>query len=447
MREALRAAAVGLLLLILLIPQPGTAAPAAQPAARTTPRQVRTVLDNGLVVIAEEHNATDIVALQTWVRVGSKDEDDETNGAAHFLEHMLFKGTSKRKPGEMEREVEGVGGVLNASTSFDWTYYFAIAASRHFDLILDAWADAIMNSTIDAAEMDRERRVVIEEINRRDNFPTTRASELLRGAAFTAHPYRRSILGPRAGVERMSRETLLNFYRTHYVPASVTVVVVGNVRADDVVAKVARAYAGFRRAPAVRPPRPTEPPLAGVRRTAAEQAVRVAYLALGFQAPAVRDPDLHATDVLLYVLGGGLGARLRQQIVERARLAQSVSASYFGTEDPYLFTILAVSEPGQVDQAEAAIIAELTAVREQGITEAELTRAKNLLEGDHAYSTHTTRGRAAELGLAVTIADLEHSRAYIERIRQVTREDVQRAGRRIFDPQRYAAAVIRPGGR
>ncbi|MGQ0548730.1 MAG: M16 family metallopeptidase [Armatimonadota bacterium] len=447
MPEAMRAVLVGLLLFMLLIPQPGTAAPAVQAPGRATPRLVRAVLDNGLTVIAEEHPASDIVALYTWVRVGSKDEDDETNGAAHFLEHMLFKGTARRKAGEMEREIEGVGGVLNAGTSLDWTFYYAIAAGRHFDQILDLQADAIMNSTIDAAELERERRVVIEEINRRDNFPTTRAFELLRTVAFTTHPYRRSVLGPRAGIERMSRETVVNFYRTHYVPGNVTVVVVGNVRANEAVARVSRAYAGFRRAPVAKLPRPAEPPMAGIRRTGAEQDVRVTYLALGFQAPPVRDRDVYATDVLLYVLGRGLGSRMRQQIVERARVAQSVSVSYFNTEDPYLFTISAVSEPAQVERAEAAILTELAAVREQGISEDELVRAKNLLEGEHIYETHTTRGRAFTLGFATTLADLEFSQTYLDRARQVTRDDVQRVARRIFDPQRYGAAVIRPGGR
>ncbi len=444
MPETTRGALIGLLLLILLIPQPGVAAPAT---GRATPRLVRTVVDNGLTVIVEEYTATDIVAVQAWVRVGSKDEDDETNGAAHFLEHMLFKGTSRRKPGDMEREVEGLGGVLNASTGFDWTFYWVIGAARHFDQMLDVQSDAIMNSTIDAAELERERRVVIEEINRRDNFPTTRAGELLRTVAFTTHPYRRSILGPRAGIERMSRETIGNFYRTHYVPGKVTVVVVGNVRASEAVEKVRRAYAGFRAGPVVRPARPVEPPIDSVRRTAVEQDVRVAYLVMGFHAPAARDRDHYAGDVLLYALGRGLGSRLRQQIVDRSRVAQSVSASYATTEDPYLFTISAVAEPAQLERVEAAILAELAAVRDQGFTEPELVRAKNLLEGDYLYETHTTRGRAVNIGFAATVADLEFGQMYLERIRQVTRDDIQRVARRIFDPGRYAAAVIRPGGR
>lgn len=424
-----------------LYPMPGAA------QGRPSGGAVRAVLENGLTVIVQEHRAADVIALHTWVRVGSKDEDDETSGAAHFLEHMLFKGTAKRRAGEMDREVEGVGGVLNAGTSLDWTYYHVVAASRYFDQMLELQSDAMMRSTLDPSELERERMVVLEEINRRDNFPTTRALELLRGLAFTAHPYRRSVLGTRASIERMPRETLLRFYRTYYVPDNMTVVVVGNVRTAQALASVRRAYAGFSGAPVLRLPPPVDPPMTGVRRLVAEQDVRVAYLAIGFPGPTVRDRDVHATDVLAYALGRGLGARLRQQVVERARLAQSISVSFLTTEDPYLFVVSAVTEPTHAERAEAAIMTELAAVADQGITEVELVRARNLLEGEHIYGTHTTRGQAYTLGFYATIADLEFASAYLARVRQVTGDDVQRVARRLFDPRRYAVAVIRPTGR
>jgi len=424
-----------------LSPLPGTAQVRAPGGA------VRSVLENGLTVIVQEHRAADVVALHTWVRGGSKDEDDETNGAAHFLEHMLFKGTAKRRAGEMDREVEGVGGVLNAGTSLDWTYYHVVSSSRHFDQMLELQSDAMMRSTLEPSELERERRVVLEEINRRDNFPTTRALELMRGLAFTVHAYRRSVLGTRATIERMPRETLQRFYRTYYVPDNMTVVVVGNVRASQALASVRRAYAGFSGPSVLRQPAPVEPPIEGVRRLVAEQDVRVAYLVLGFPGPTVRDRDVHATDVLAYALGRGLGARLRQQVVERARLAQSIGVSFLTTEDPYLFVISAVAEPAHAERAEAAILAEVAAVADQGITEVELARARNLLEGEHIYGTHTTRGQAYTLGFYATIADLEFASAYLARVRQVTRDDVQRVARRLFDARRYAVAVIRPAGR
>jgi zinc protease len=420
--------------------------PAVPPAGAAAPL-VRQRLDTGLTIVAEELGGDAPVALQTWVRVGSKDESDDTNGAAHFLEHMLFKGTARRKTGEMDRAVESLGGVLNAATSVDFTYYYVVGAGRDFDQLLDLQSDAIMNSTIDPGEVDRERTVVIEEISRRDNFPGALALEMLRASAYAEHPYRRSVLGPRRGIERMSRDVLLDFYRAHYVPANITVVVVGGVPAREAVTKVARAYATFARPAPARPPRPSEPPITSVRRSVAEHDVRVAYLALGFPAPSVRDPDVYATDVLSYLLGRGLGARLRQQVLERGRVVQSISAFFPTQEDPALFVIQAVAEPGQVERAEASILAELAALRDQGVTDVELARAKNLLEGEHLYESHTTRGRARDLGLASTIADVEFANTYVARGRAVTRDDVVRVARRLFDPTRYASAVVRPRSR
>lgn len=439
----MRLAIASALALALVLPAVGPPAGAATPAARL----VRHRLDTGLTILAEENTTSGLVALHTWVRVGSKDENDETNGAAHFLEHMLFKGTARRKTGEMDRAIEGLGGVLNAATSVDFTYYYVVGAGRDFDQLLDLQSDAIMNSTIDAGEVDRERTVVIEEISRRDNFPATLAFEMLRAAAYTAHPYRRSVLGPRTGIERMPRDVLLDFYRAHYVPANLTVVVVGSVPARDAVAKIARVYAPFTRPAPSRPPRPAEPPITGVRRSVVEQDVRVAYLALGFPGVSVRDPDLYATDVLAYLLGRGLGARLRQQVLERARVVQSISAFFPTQEDPSLFVIQAVADPAQVERAESAILAELAGVRDQGVTDAELARAKNLLEGEYLYEGHTTRGRAYDLGLASTIADLEFAHTYVAHIRRVTRDDVLRVARQLFDPHRYVTAVVRPRSR
>ena len=151
-------------LLLALLAHPAPAAPKARPVTQE-------VLDNGLTVVVAENHATDVVALNAWVKVGSRDETDELNGAAHFVEHLLFKGTRRRKAGDISRDVESIGGQLNASTSFDYTQYYIVAASRFFERILDIQADALMNSTFDPAEVDRERTVVLQELALIDDSP------------------------------------------------------------------------------------------------------------------------------------------------------------------------------------------------------------------------------------------------------------------------------------
>lgn len=429
-----------LLLLLALL------APAVSPATAQsrTAAPLRVVLDNGLTVIVQETHATEIVTLQAWVKVGSRDETDETNGAAHFVEHMLFKGTQRRGVGQIDREVEGLGGILNASTSFDYTQYFIVAASRFFDKTMDIQSDALMRSTLDPQEFERERLVIIEELNRRDDTPSTRTFDALYTTAYTVHPYRRPIGGSRAVIQQMTRDQLFLFYTTHYAPGNVTVVVVGDVSAQDAVHKVRRAYGGWRRPAPARQQFAPEPPFGAVRRSVIEGDVRVAYLNMGWLGPAARDRDVYAMDVLLYALGRGRGSRLVRSIQEGQRLVQQISAGFPTALDPTLFSVFAVTEPDNVARVEEVILAEIRGVREQGVSDEDLRRAKTLLEGEEIVSTHTTRGFATTLGFYATVADLEFALTYRDRIRQVSREDVQRVAQRFLDPQRYALVVLQP---
>ena len=429
------------LLILLFLVAPVLPAAIAQPKAATP---VRDVLENGVTAIVWENHAAPIVTLQAWVKVGSRDEDDEHNGAAHFVEHMLFKGTQRRKVGQIDREVESLGGISNASTSQDYTQYFIVAASSFFDRILDIQADALMHSTFDPEEFERERSVVIEELRRRDDTPSTRTFDMLYTTAYTSHPYKRPVGGTQSVIQRMTRDMLFEFYRTHYVPANVIVVVAGDIDPQKVVAQLRRVYAAWRGPAPNRSSAPPEPPLAGIRRSVLEQDVRVAYLRLGWVGPGVRDRDVYAMDVLLYALGRGRVSRLTRSIRERLGLAQDISASFATGLDPALFQVFAVAEPENLVRAEEAILNEIAAVREQGISEEELVRAKNLLEGEDILATHTSRGMATNLGYYATIADVEFALTYLDRIRQVSREDVQRVAQRFLDPQRYAVAVIRP---
>jgi zinc protease len=414
------------------------AAPATKPA--------RAVLPNGLAVVVAERRGLSVVTLDTWVKVGSRDETDELAGAAHFVEHMLFKGTRRRRVGEINREVEALGGVLNASTGFDYTHYYIVADRRFFDRVLDLQADALMNSTFDPQEVERERQVVLQELALIEDTPARAAIFRLFGTAYRVHPYRRPVGGTPEGIRRLTREQLLQFYRSHYGPANVTVVVAGDVRAEEVVAEVRRALGGWRRPVQGRLPAPSEPPIAGVRRTNEERDVRVVTLAIGWIGPDVRNPDHYAADVLAYALGRGRAARLVRTLQDRQRIVQTISAAFQTAVDPGLFYVQATTEPQSRQEAEAALLREIEAVRRDGLTHEELQRAKTLLETDVLVAEHTSQGLAAALGFASTVADLDYHETYLARIRAVTQDDVLRVVRRYLDPGRYAVVTIRPRG-
>ncbi|HEY6102873.1 MAG TPA: pitrilysin family protein [bacterium] len=424
-------------LLLALLAHPAPAAPTTRPVTRE-------ILANGLTVVVAESHATDVVTLNAWVKVGSRDETDELNGAAHFVEHLLFKGTRRRQVGEISREVESVGGQLNASTSFDYTQYYIVAASRFFDRILDIQADALMNSTVDPVEVDRERTVVLQELALIDDSPGRSAFTRLYSLLYPGHPYRRPVGGLPEIIRRLTRDQLFEFYRAHYGPSNVTLVIAGDVNTAETMARVRSVLGPWRhlvqgRAAAVAVPPPSE-----VRRAAVAQDVRVATILLGWIGADVRNPDHYALDVLVYVLGQGRGARLIRSLRDRQQLVQSVGASFGTSLDPGLFAISAVADPQQAGRVEQAILAELSVLRDQGVSADELNRAKTLIEMETLVDQQTSRGWASNLGFAATIAGLDYHETYLGRIRAVTAADVQRAAGRYLDPQRYALVLVQP---
>ncbi len=431
---------LGLLLIVLVLPSVAPAAPKSLPVKQS-------VLDNGLTVIVAENHASDVFTLNAWVKVGSRDETDELNGAAHFVEHLLFKGTARRKPGEISRAVESVGGVLNASTSFDYTQYFIVASSRFFDRILDIQADALMNSSFDPQEVERERPVILQELALIDDTPSRSGIFQLYSTAYSVHPYHRPVGGTRAIIARLARDQVFEFYRTYYGPANVTLVVAGDVKTDEVLAKIRQVLGNWRRSVQSRRAAPVEPPLPSVRRLVDERDVRVTTMQMGWLTADVQSPDHYVLDVLLYALGRGRGARLVRTLRDQQRLVQSIGASFSTAVDPSLFIIQAVTEPQNQAAAEAAILAELAAVREQGISADELDRAKTLIAADELISQQTSRGQASALGFAATVATLAYHETYLDRISAVTRDDVLRVANRYLLPQRYAIVIIRPRGR
>ncbi len=416
---------------------------AAGPAA-PGPAVLQEVLANGLQVVVAPQPGSPAVTVDAWVRVGSRDETDEENGAAHFVEHMLFKGTRRRPVGQMAREVETLGGWTNASTGHDYTHYYVVAPAHALAQALDVLADALANATFDPQEVERERTVILQELSLIHDTPARYAVFRLFSTAFTVHPYRRPVGGSAEVVRRISRDQLVRFYRSSYGPARVTVVVAGGVEGGPTLDLARQVFGGWRRPVVARAPAPQEPPLEGVRRSVEERAVQVTTFAVGWLGPSVRDDDHYAVDVLVYALGRGRAARWVRELRDRRRVVQTLSVGFPTAKDPsLLFVVAATSDPDE-SRAERALLEQVQALREWGLTEEELERAKTLLEADVRTEQHTSQGLAASLGFAATVADLDYHRAYLQNVRAVTRDEVLRVARQYLDPQRYAVVSLRP---
>jgi zinc protease len=416
--------------------------PSTRPTSLTL-GPTRHILSNGIPVIIQEHRASDVVALQLWVRAGGRDEAAAELGLAHYLEHMLFKGTATRPPGFIERDVEGVGGRINAGTSWDYTFYHTVLPARRAASGIEMLADVAVNASLEAALLDAEKQVVLEEMRLNDDSPRRFLVRQLFASAYEGHPYGRPVIGRPELINALSRDTLVAFYRRHYVPEMFTLVVVGAVNPDEVL-RVARATLGTLPRGGARRLPPPPPPAARSVRVDAVRPGGQAHLGLAWHAPRLEHADTPALDLLMSILGRTKASRLVASLRERQGIVSAISSSLNAMEGAGLVMITAQLEPEQIPRAEAEILSEIRRVREVGVTPAELKRAITAAEVDHEFSIETAEGRARAYGQAETIWRLEEELVYVDRVRSVTAAQVQAVARRYLDLERYARVTLVP---
>jgi zinc protease len=407
------------------------------------PRPVREVLANGVRVIVQDHRASDVVALQLWVRAGGRDEAANELGLAHYLEHMLFKGTTSRPTGFIDRDVEGVGGRMNAGTSLDYTYYHMVLPASRMAAGVELLADVSVNASLETAVLDAEKRVVLEEMRLSEDNPRRHLARRLHEALFEGHPYGRPVIGTPELVRGLTRETLLGFYRRLYAPEAFTLVVVGPVAADDVLERARRTFGRIPRSGVTPLPAPVAPPIRPRRLQVARPGAQ-AYVALGWHAPRIDHADVAAVDLLVTILGQTRTSRLTRTLRDELALVSSVSSGYSAMEAAGSVSVTAQTDPQHLERVEAEIIREIGRLREEGVTEAEHRRAITAAEAQHEFGNETAEGRARALGRAETVWRLEDELAYLDRVRTVTREQIQAAARKYLDPERYVRLAFVP---
>lgn len=409
--------------------------------SRGLPPPSRDVLASGVRLVVQEHRTSNIVALQLWVGVGGRDEAPHERGFAHLAEHMLFKGTETLGRGFVDHEVEAVGGRTNAGTSYDYTYYYMLLPAARVARGIEVLADMVVNSRFDRDELDREREVVFDEIRRGEDNPRSALYRRLYGLVFGLHDYGHPVLGDPAALRGATAATLRGFYKRHYAPEHMALVVAGPVDREHVRAVAARHFGSIPRAGRERA-RPGPPPMAEARRETIARPERQAALGLGWIAPPIGDPDMAAVDLLAHVLGGSRSSRLNQALRERARLVSSIEARYLALERAGVLTVTAQLEPADQAQAEAAILAELASIQRTGVTPAELERAVTAAESERVFSQETVEGLALAYGRAELTWSIEDERSYPERIRRVTAEQVHAAARRYLGAPRARLALV-----
>jgi zinc protease len=291
------------------------------------PREpVREVLPNGVVLIAQEHRASDVVALQLWMRMGGRDEAAGELGLAHYIEHMLFKGTPTRPPGSIDTVIEGFGGASSAFTSYDTTHYDFVVPVEHLREGVELLADLATHASFPPNEIENEKKAVFEEMNLVEDDPEKFLLRRLYAVSYSPHPYGRPLLGERAFIQKLTRPALVAFYRKHFVPKNMVLVVVGAVDPARVRPIVDATFGRIAAAPA--PPReaPPVPALDRSRRVDVPRAEHQAYLALGWKAAPTGSEDLYAVDLLTNILGDSPSSCLNQTVREQRQKRESAGA-------------------------------------------------------------------------------------------------------------------------
>jgi zinc protease len=424
-----------------------TSAPAADSAEVELPPPARQVLRNGMRLIMQDHRASDIVAIYLFVGVGVRHETPDQLGYAHFQEHMLFKGTDRFGPGHVDRTVEGVGGRSNAVTSFDYTSFYLVLPSDATATGIELLADMAFRSSFAPDEIGREREVIFEEARIEQDNPRSAVVRQLYGLVFAGNPYGRPVLGTRPTMQAATQERLRAFNRRYYVPENMTLVVAGPVDPVAVRGIVDRTFGRMPATGSKPVPAPAPAPLAGGVRRTVERDEQQAHLALGWQAPRSDDPSGDAVDLLATILAGTESSRLAQRLRDRERLVSTVTMSYSALMGGGIVSLRAELEAKDLERVERIILEEIARIQESGPTEEERRLAVTKFEAQHAFDTETSEGLAYAYGLAETTWTLDAELRYVDRLRRITREQIQEAARRYLSRTNYArlAFVPKPG--
>jgi len=410
-------------------------------------------LDNGLKLIVQEDHRSPVVVSQVWYRAGSLDEVNGKTGVAHVLEHMMFKGTKNVPAGQFSRQIAAAGGKENAFTSTDYTCYFQQLEKSHLPLSFKLEADRMQNLQLTDEEFAKEIKVVMEERRwRTDDKPQSKVSEAFQGTLYHAHPYSRPVIGFMNDLENMTAEDAREWYRNWYAPNNATLVVVGDVQAEEVF-KLAKQHFGKLKAKVlpVRKPQ-VEPGQIGERRVVVKAPAKLPYLLMGYHVPALTNPETdwepYALEVLAGVLSGNPAARLNQRLVRETQLAIDASAGYdlLARGRQSVFALDATPSEGKtVAELEAALLQQVENIKASGVTVEELERVKAGVIAADVYKRDSMFYQGMQIGTIETIGfPWKILEDYPNKLRAITPEQVQAVAQKYLLKDNLTIATLDP---
>lgn len=402
-------------------------------------------LENGQAVIIQQVKNNPIVIIDTWIKTGSINENDKNNGVSHFLEHLFFKGSKSHPPGETDKILESKGAITNAATSKDFTHYYVTIPSNYFDLAIDLHADMLMNPLIPRKELEKERKVVLEEIAKDANNPSNKVYDNLTDMLYITHPYKRKVLGTEEIISKITREEILDYYNTHYGPQNMITIIIGDVDPQHALNKVKESFSQTEPRRIVKNINKPEKPLSTKLIKVDYEPAQSGYMLIGYRGVNVCSDNTYALDILATILGDGRSSRLYQQVKEQKQLAYSISANNSSFKEDGLFVVSANFVPDKLDKLQKAIFDEICNIQQNGVTEEELNRAKSMIERDTYYSRESISNIASEMGYTnVLTENPKYYDEYLNNIKKVTASEVKRVANLYLNENSCAISVVLP---
>ena len=426
------------------------ASPVESSATITAPPSTaqKWVLPDGLTIIVQEDRSAPVASVQAWCATGSIYEDQHLGaGLSHILEHMLFKGTKTRPANAIAQKVQDVGGYINAYTSFDRTVYWIDAPKDGVAAALDILSDAMMNSTLPAEEYGKEQEVIRREFAMGMDDPDRMSTQLLLGTAFQRHPYRLPVIGDIEIYNQLTRDQVMEYYKTRYVPNNLTFVVVGDVDAQKVREQLTELFKNYPEK-SLRPVYiPQEPPQLGTREAHNEFPTELTRLSFGWHIPEITNPDVPALDLLSVILGEGRSSRLYRRVREESGLAYSIGAFSYTPGDPGLLGIDSTIDPAKREAVRDLVLKIVDEIKQAGARAEELTKAKKIILSHHLGTLTTMRGQASDLGSNWLLTrNLNFSRDYLAAIQKVTLDDIRRVAQHYLTSDNLTITWLEPKG-
>ena len=403
--------------------------------------------ENGLKVLIIENHKSPVATFQVWYRTGSRDEPAGKSGLSHLLEHMMFKGTPRYGPSVFSKNIQKNGGTDNAYTTQDYTVYFEISSSDRIMLAFDLEADRMQNLTLDPKEVLSERSVVMEERRLRyEDDPQNSLFEEVVAAAYKVHSYQRPVIGWMSDLESIERDDLYKYYKVNYSPNNAVIVIVGDVKTDQIIEHVNKSFGHIQSGPLRKSTASSEPDQKGERRILLRREAEMPYLLIAYHTPAFPHEDSYSLAVLSLILSGGKSSRLYKSLVYEKKIALNVDTEYDGfNKDPYLFFLDATVFPEKnINDVEDALCTEIEKIKNRPPSEQEVQKARNQIEASFIMEQDSIYLEAMKYGMFEILGDWRLIDRYLEGIRKVTPEDVTTIAKKYLRKDNRTVGILIP---